>query len=260
MTNSAEIFFKTNQMDQGVKHFKSALEQANKLYPRQPQVARVLNNLGVNLHRAGKYGECLQYLKDAKEILDNHIEERYLTLKVLHHIGASYHYLGRFLLAFQFYKDALDTVDKTMISGESYKTLCKSMSAAMMQLSPTSLRQAFVLLKKKVPSLNDICQLGFNHFYGFCLLYIYFELDINERLKTLEKIRKSPRCLNHKYDGRVVLIFLLLSMTYGEMGSFDKSRSCYKEAKDMAKSLPTEDDSILPEELGMIELMKKEGQ
>ena len=241
-----------------MKHFKSALEQANELYPGQPQVAEILNNLGMILHRAGKYDKCLQYLKEAKEILDNHIDEGYLTLKVLHHIGGTYHYLGMFLLAFQFYKDALDTVDKTMISGESYKTLCKSMSAAMMMLSPTSLRQAFVLLNKKISSLNDIYQIGFNHFYGLCLVYVYFELDINERLKTLEKIRKSPRRLNH--NGRVVLIFLLLSMTYGEMGSFDISRSCYKEAKDMAKSLPTEDDSILPEELGMIELMKKEGQ
>ena len=76
-------------------------------------------------------------------------------------------------------------------------------------------------------------------------------------LKHLEKAREIAERFDYKC-GRVVLVLLLLSMTYGEMGSIEKSWSCYKEAKEMAKSLPPEDDSILPGELGMIESMKKE--
>lgn len=129
-----DVFFRENQIDNGVKSFKSALEQAKQLYPGQPQVANILNNLGMTLQQARKYDESLQYLKKAKEILDSHIDEEYLTLNVLHNIGASYHDLGMFLLAFQFYKDALDSLDRTMISDEHYKTLCESMIAAVMKL------------------------------------------------------------------------------------------------------------------------------
>ena len=242
-------------MDQAVKNFKSALEQANELHPGQPEVARILINLGLTLQQAGKYDECLQYLKEAKKILDNHIDEEYLTLKVLHNIGASYHDLGMFLLAFQFYKDALDRLDTTMISGESYNTLCKRMTKTMMELSPTSHRQAAVEEKEKPPLTNDIYH-TVNSSYGLILLSVSYELD-DEWLEILESIRKLPEWLNYKC-GRVVLILLLLSMICGWMGSFDKSRIYYKEAKEMAKSLPPEDDSILPEELGMIEWMKKE--
>ena len=49
-------------------------------------------------------------------------------------------------------------------------------------------------------------------------------------------------------------------MTYGWMGSIEKSRLYYKEAKEMAKNLPLEDNSIPPVELEMIESMKKECQ
>ena len=43
------------------------------------------------------------------------------------------------------------------------------------------------------------------------------------------------------------------------MGSFEKSRSYYGEAIEMAKSLPPgeDDDSILAGEMAMTELMKK---
>ena len=238
-----------------MKNFKSALEQAKQLYPGQPQVADILNNLGMTLQQAEKYDESLQYLKEAKEILDNHIDEGYLTLEVLHNIGASYQYLGMFLLAFQFYKDALDTVDKTMISGKHYNTLCKGMTETMMKLNPTSRRKAAVMVKEKTPLTDDTCH-TVNSFYGLILLSASYELD-DEDLETLESIRKLPELLNYK-SGRVVLILLLLSMICGWMGSFDKSRIYYKEAKEMAKSLPPEDDSILPGELGMIEWMKKE--
>ena len=159
-----------NQGDRAVENYKTALEQAKILYSGQPEVAHILNNLGMTLQQAGKYNESLQYLKEAKEILDNHIDEGYLTLKVLHNIRASYHDLGMFLLAFQFYKDALDILDKTMISDESYKTLCKSMIAAVMKLSSACLTQAAVEIIEPPPT-NDVHQ-AFNFFYGSSLLRV----------------------------------------------------------------------------------------
>ena len=88
-------------------------------------------------------------------------------------------------------------------------------------------------------------------------LFCKVDNDQDEMLKHLEKAREIAERFDYKC-GRVILVLLLLSMTYVEMSYFDISRSCYKEAKEMAKNLPPEDDSILPEELGMIELMKKE--
>ena len=81
--------------------------------------------------------------------------------------------------------------------------------------------------------------------------------ELDEVLRVLEEARKIAKQFDYKC-GRVVLVLLILSTTYGETGSFEKSRSYYEEAKEMAKSLPPgKDDSILPEEMGMIELMKK---
>ena len=244
-----------NQIDRAVESFKSALQLAKQADPVQPSVVHILSNLGSAVHQAGMLDESLEYFQEAKEILDNHIEVGYLTLGVLNNMGTSYLKLGKFPLAFQFYKDALDSLDMTMISDKVYSTLCKSLTKTMMKLTLVSLRQIAVEKNEKKLPTDDIRR-NVNELYELSWLCIARE-EQDEVLECLEEAREIAKRFDYKC-GRVVLVLLLLSMTYGEMGSIEKSRSCYKEAKEMAKSLPPEDDSILPGELGMIESMKKE--
>ena len=254
---------RTNQIDRAVESFESALEQEKKLNPGQPQHAGTLNLLGVAAYQAGLCDKSLQYFQEATKIFDNHIERRYLT----------YFKFGKFLLAFQCYKDALDRFDMTMISSELYKTLCWNMAKTVMQLSIWSLRQS-----RPSRTLNELIHVntverdgktwivfdkdtfpddvsGFYH-HGLCCDFLGEQDDVLLS-GYLEQGKEIARRFDYKC-GKVVLVLLLLSLTYGKMGSFEKSRSYYKEAKEMAKNLPPEDDSILPGELGMIESMKKE--
>ena len=108
-----------NQIDRAVKSLESALEQAKKLYPGQPQVVKILNDLGEAAYRDGKPEQSLRYLKEAKEILNNHIDVEHLSAVVLSNIGKCYDDLDECLLAFQSYKDALDMM---IISGDLDKT------------------------------------------------------------------------------------------------------------------------------------------
>ena len=238
-----------------MESFKNALQLAKQADPVQPSVVHILSNLGSAVHQAGMLDESLEYFQEAKEILDNHIEVDYLHLSVLKNIGTSYLKLGKFTLAFQFYKDALDSLDMTLISGKVYSTLCESMTETMMNLTLVSLRKIAVEKNEKKLPTNDIRH-NFNELYESSRLCIVRE-EQDKVLECLEEAREIAKRFDYKC-GRMVLVLLLLSMTYGKMGSFDISRSCYKEAKQMAKSLPPEDDSILPGELGMIESMKKE--
>ena len=256
-----------NEMDKAVESFKSALEQAKNLYPGQPCVAYILNCLGKAALQDRKLHESLRYFQEAKEILVNNSEVGILTSTILHNIGICYVELDELLLAFQSFKDALDNLDITMISGEvRYFRLCENIAEAVMELSVPSIIQTSVFNQSKQrkpverdekrPLTKDTCPDIVNNRYQLSLS-CKFHGEQDKVLKHLEEAREIAKRFDYKC-GRMVLVLLLLSMTYGEMWSFDKSRSCYKEAKEMAKSLPPVDDSILPGELGMIESMKKE--
>ena len=257
-----------NQIDKAVESFKRSLELAKKVYPGQPQLVVMLTNLASALDRDGMLDESLRYLQKAKEILDNHTEVGYLTLGVLYNMGVCYVKLGEFLLAFQSMKDALDNLDMTMISGEHYNNLCKDMAAIVWRLSVKSnvisqvskfiqsKQRKAVERDEKRPLTKDTCPVIVNNRYQLSLS-CKFHREQDEVLKHLEKAREIAKRFDYKC-GRMVLVLLLLSLNYGCMGSFDKWRSYYKEAKEMAKNLPPEDNSIRPGELGMIEWMKKE--
>ena len=272
-----DVFFKESQIDNGVKSFKSALEQAKIVYPGQPPHIKILNNFGVALGKAGMLDESLRYLQEGKEILDNHKEitlhidgDHTSYIRILSSIGASYAKLGKFFLAFQSYKNALDSLDMTIISDKFYGDLCHNMAITLIDLNRVALSkedaqkivQTMKLSRKKEHKnekrFKDICRY---------IVFSYYQMSLSLRrqrehdkvLECLERAREMAKSFDYKC-GRVVLVLLLLSMNYGETESFDKSRSCYEEAKEMAKSLPPEDDSILPGELGMIEWMKKDCQ
>ena len=86
-----KVYLREKQFDKAVKNFKSALEQARKLYPGQTPIADILNNLGVAVQENGNLDESLRYFQEAKEILDhNDIDGGNLTLRVLSNIGQSY--------------------------------------------------------------------------------------------------------------------------------------------------------------------------
>ena len=274
-----DVFFRENQIDNGVKSFKSALEQAKQVYPGQPPHIDLLNNFEVALQRAGMLDESLRYLQEGKEILDNHTEEENLTsyAHMVSNIGTSYSKLGKFFLAFQSYKDALESLDMTIISGKFYGDLCNNMAITLIDLNPVALSEEDALkIKSTLPRImqtmmfsrrkehknekrfKDMCRYVVNSFYQLSLS-LSGQREHDKVLGCLEKAREMAKRFDYRC-GRVVLVLLLLSMTYGEMGFFDKSRSYYEEAKEVAKILPPEDDSILPGELGMIESMKKECQ
>ena len=272
------LFLRKKQIDRAVESFKRSLELAKKVYPGQLQLVGMLTNLASSVlhqslassvpHQAGKLNESLRYCQEAKEILDNHTEVGYLTLAVLYIMGVCYFKLDKFVLAFQSLKDALDNLDMTFISGVPYNSLCKDMAATVLVLSvknnvisqiskfnQSKQRKAVEIDEKRLLT-KDTCPVIVNNRYQLSLSCTsYGEQD--EVLKHLEKAREIAKRFDYKC-GRMVLVLLLLSLNYGCMGSFDKWRSFYKEAKEMAKNLPPEDNSIRPGELGMIEWMKKE--
>ena len=254
-----------------MKSYESALEKAKELYLGQVLVAEIILGLDGDDCWDEKPEQRLRCLKEAKEILDNHTDVEYLSAAVLNNIGKCYCDLDECLLAFQSYKDALEMM---MISDDIYTSLFGSMGNAVIQLSVAYNYQFTMLLESDedeafetheafeidgetyMPSIKDTYPVVVNELYHLSLFSKYKKKQ-DEMLKHLEKAIKIAKEFDYKC-GRVVLVLLLLSMTYGCMGSIEKSRSYYKEAKEMAKSLPPEDDSILPGELGMIESMKKE--
>ena len=263
-----KLYIQRNQIDNATKCFRSTLEQEKKIYPGQPRVAKTLVHLGSVLQRAGMLDEALECYKEGKEILDNHPEQRNLTSSVLNNIGVCHYERREYLLAFQSYKDAFDILYVTAAFGELYKKLCKHMANNVAHLSLASINQATMLGQSKEHKsivdtektthtliIEGTCADIVIKLYELCLLCNVHD-DQSEMLKHLEKTRGIAKKYDYKC-GRIVLVLLLLSTTYGKMGSIEKSRSYYEEAKEMAKSLPPEDDSILPGELGMIELMKK---
>ena len=135
-----------SQIDRAVKNLESALEQAKELYPGQPQVVRILNDLGKAAYQDGKPEQSLQYLKEAKEILDNHIDVEYPSAVVLNNTATCYDKLGKSLLAFQCYKDALDM---KIISGDLDNNLCGNMANTVIQLSLANGSQNWMFSKSK---------------------------------------------------------------------------------------------------------------
>ena len=264
-----KVYLREKQFDKAVENFKSALEQARKLYPGQSLVADILNNLGGAVQENGNLDESLRYLQEAKEILDhNDIDVGNLTLGVLNNIGASYSKLRKSLLAFQSFKDALDRLDMTIISSKLYKTRCWNMANIVTTLSVGSISKTvpfFLTTELKTVGKDGGISILLTKDTCPDVVSTFFQLSLtcqnhgvhDEVLIHSEKAREIVQRFHYKC-GRVVLVLLLLSMTYGWMGSIEKSRLYYKEAKEMAKNLPLEDNSILPGELGMIESMKKE--
>ena len=263
-----KLYIQRNQIDNATECFRSTLEQEKKIYPGQPRVAETLLHLGSVLQRAAMLDEALECYQEGKEILDNHPEQRNLTSSLLNNIGVCYYGRREYLLAFQSYKDAFDILDVTAASGELYKKLCKHMANNVAHLSLASINQAATLgqskehksivdTEKKTHTLiiKGTCADIVIKLYELCLLCNVHD-DQSEMLKHLKKTRGIAKEYDYKC-GRIVLVLLLLSTTHGKMGSIEKSRSYYEEAKEMAKRLPPQDDSILPGELGMIELMKK---
>ena len=257
---------KTNQIDRAVESLKNALEQVKQVQPRQLAHAEILSNLEVAVYRAGNLDESLRYCQESIEILRDHSEVGNLTLSVLNDMGSCYYERGDFLLAFQTFKDALDDVDMTIISGNFYKPLCENMAKTVVELSIEGTRQAGIQSQTRkhieahgeLPLTKDTCPVYVNNFYQMSWIGIKLRREeLDKVLRVLEEARKIAKQFDYKC-GKVVLVLLILSTTYGEMGSFEKSRSYYEEAKEMARSLlPGKDDSILPEESGMIEMMKK---
>ena len=142
-----------NQIDRAVKSLASALEQAKKVCPGQPQVVRILNDLGEAAYQDGNPEQSLQYLKEAKEILDDHIDVEYLSAAVLNNIATCYHKLGKSLLAFQCYKDALDM---KIICDDLDNSLFGNMANTVMQLSLANGSQNWMFSKSKEDKAIEI--------------------------------------------------------------------------------------------------------
>ena len=259
-------YLKSNQVDRAVESLKNALEQVKQVQPGQLAHAKILSYLESAVYRTGDLDESLRYCQEAIGILRGHSEVGNLTLSVLNDIGSRYYERGNLLSAFQTFKEALDDVDMTIHSGEYYKPLCENMAKAVVELSKEGAVQAGIQsqIRKnqeahgELPLTKDTCPVYVSNFYQMSWIGIKLRRDELEKvLRVLEEARNIAKQFHYKC-GRVVLVLLILSTTYGELGSFDKSRSYYEEAKEMAKSLPPgKDDSVLPEEFSMIESMKK---
>lgn len=273
------LFFLTNQIDRAVESLESALAEAKKVYAGKPHLARIMNNLGMALKRAGMLDESLRYFQEAKEMIDE-IQGANDASTILNNIGTVYHELGYYLKALQSFNDALgmtvtcgvscemvctnmvETIRKlntiTLSEEETLKiqTMCASFSQTMVFSLSKENQVKVVETDEKRPLTKDTCPDVVNNLYTLSLL-CKGHGEQSEVLKHLEKAREVAKRFDYKC-GKVILVLMLLSNTYGEMGCVDKSKSYFEEAKEMVKRLPPEDDSILPGEMRVIESMRKE--
>ncbi len=117
-----EFFLQRKETNKAVECLKNGLEQARSLYHGKPCVlyVKALNDYGVALKRAERFEESLLYLKEAKEMMDEHQAPQnyyHVTLGILNNIATVHYERGDIREALQSFKDVLD-MDPVM-SGEN---------------------------------------------------------------------------------------------------------------------------------------------
>ena len=199
-----------------MESFKSAVKQAEKVHPGQPDLATIPNYLGqacIVIH------ESLRFFQATKEILDDldYGNLGSLNSSVLNNVGTCCYERGDCFLAFKTFKDAFDDLDPKIISVEFYESLCGNMAATVVQLSIVSGKQAWIQSQIKeyleahgeMPLTKDTCPVYVNIFYQLSCIE-----ESDKALGHLEGAKEIAKWFHYKC-GRVVLVLLLLSMIYG---------------------------------------------
>ena len=180
---------------------------------------------------------------------------------MLYNIGTTHDKRGEFLLAFQVYLEALDMNASDKRNKDLYGNIVNTVGQLYISnYKAQSNKEKACETQEGVVITKDTCPAFVESLYQQSFMHRGLVKDDKGRdgmLACLDVAREIAERFNYKC-GRVVLVLLLFSMNHGEKERFQKSRLYYEEAREMAKSLPPgEDDSVLPGELGMIEVLKK---
>ena len=160
-------------------------------------------------------------------------------------MGKVYHDLGDFSNALQCFQYALYM--KSVILGDNVNDamadLCSSIASILNSLGKSSEAKEYYShaaeIHRKIPLTESTCG---------CFVNILFQLsrindvlgEESETIKHLEEARKIANVSGYKHAD-VVFVLLELVMKYLAIGAVAKYNECYKEAKEIAITLPDND-------------------
>ncbi len=128
-----ESYFKQALYDDAEKEFLFCYEQCKTEDPKDPRLARVLNNLSVLYRGTGRYKIAMPYIKETVEIAEKHFPKRQELPVSLSNEGAVLNELGQYVEAEKAYKRAVqvwkDNIKKESDSklGSIYNGLARSL-------------------------------------------------------------------------------------------------------------------------------------
>ncbi|XP_028410641.1 uncharacterized protein LOC114533329 [Dendronephthya gigantea] len=261
-----QFFAERCQTNKAVENLEAALKLARAVYRKNPQVflAKILNDLGTiigNLLNAEsvknfppeRLGQSLLYFQEAKEIMDEILGPGHAhpyTSNTLNNMGAIYLELDDLSKALQCFKDAFN-INSVIYVEDS---ICGNMTSIRSNIAYTLEKMGFyneakdyyikaVKIARKMSLNKKTCSIVLVNLYRISLICEEFG-ERDEELKHLEearKISKETRCKEWCKEWVMVCILVQLMRKYAMMGSIVKSIVYYLEAREMAKSLPTED-------------------
>ena len=266
LINLGKHFLEKHQTGKAVGNLEKALKLARAVNNGTPttKLAEILCNLAaVRVTNGGKSDESLSYLVEAKEIMDKLLgpnNSHPLTPGILYNMGVCYHMLGNLPKAFRCCNDALNI--NCELYGEN--SSCGNMEDVLTILAKTLKKMGSYIeakenytkaigIAKKNPLTKSNCCNVIGNLYELASTYSILKQQ-NETLMHLEEARKIAKDTGFK-DWTVVCVLVQLIRKYARMGSILKSIICYKEAREIAKSLPKE-QPLAQLVLEMLKLMK----
>ena len=250
LINLGAFFFDRGQTREAIENFQNALKLAREINNKKPHdlLARSLSNTGAALVVAGKLEESLLYLVEAKEVMDKLLGPNHshpLTSSILYNLGTSYHMLGDLSNALSCLENALNINCKLygeMSSRGDMEGICSNIALILKKMKLYGRAKEYftktIEFAKKNPLTKDNCFVFIKYLYHLAMTCVKLN-EGNETLKHLEEARMIAKVTSFR-DWVVVHVLVLLIMKYAAMGLTSKSIICYIEAREIAKSLPTE--------------------
>ena len=249
-----KLYCQKKQTREAVETLESAEKEARSLFHGKPnvKVPTVLLNLAMAIDRANKSGaeKSLAYLREAKEIMDgilgpNHVHP--LTSSVHHFMATVYHDLGDFTTALQCFQDALKM--KSVIFGDNVNgtmaALCSKIASILEKLGMSNEAIKYyskaVEIYRKISVNKSTCPGFVSSLYRLSLIYEVLE-EPDETIKYLEEARNVAKVFGYK-DANMLSVLMKLSEKYKAIGAVAQNETCFRELKDIAKSL-TDVDSL----------------
>ena len=157
-----ESFFKQALYDDAEREFLFCYEQCKTEDPKDPRLARVLNNLSVLYRGTGRYKVALPYIKETVEIAEKHFPKRQEYPVSLSNEGAVLNELGQYAEAEKVYRHAIqvwkDNIRKDSDSklGSIYNGLARSLREQGRLDEAEDAAKTALIMKEKESGKNSV--------------------------------------------------------------------------------------------------------